>query len=504
MDDLKVTIHTFSPEDTKEFTLFIQRNKKKKDRKDFELFKLLQQKQVLSGQQIMERLYPGEPNPSAYYALRKRLMQHLTDFIVLKQMDEDPTAGSTIMGQLSMARYLLEVGAERLAWNTLRKAERLASENEQFGLLNTIYNLQVERADSEFASDLDEIIRRRNLNKEAAEEEERANIASSLIYRRLNQSRGQGRNLQFDAVVQAVLQEYGLTQAVSQRPALFFKLMAITRTAVLARRDFFSFEPFIIEQYQAMAASPGFSLAHQFYKIQLLYMIAHVLYRNRKFSQSNTYLEELHQTLQGPAKNYFTVFYPKYLFLKTANDAFLNNLAQSVQLLENLLRPNKITLPPKEFLTARLGLSFLYFAQDAYSKANNCLLQINHSDKWCERIMGREWVLKKKMGELIIQYEIGNLDLALDWVKALERSFEDLLCQEVYKNARSFLQLISFLILQPNMATRKDFFQQVEESLDFVPPEHEDLQAMSFYAWLKSKMLGRKYYEVLLELAHAA
>ena len=29
-----------------------------------------------------------------------------------------------------------------------------------------------------------------------------------------------------------------------------------------------------------------------------------------------------------------------------------------------------------------------------------------------------------------------------------------------------------------------------------------DIQAMSFYAWLKSKMLRRLYYKVLLELAH--
>jgi hypothetical protein len=230
-------------------------------------------------------------------------------------------------------------------------------------------------------------------------------------------------------------------------------------------------------------------------------MIAHVLYRNRKFSQSNKYLDELYAALQGDAKSYFTSFYPKYIFLKTANDAFLRNITQSVALLEDLINNHGNLLNQRDGLTARLGLSFLYFAQDAYQKANKVLIQINHSDKWCEKIMGKEWVLKKCLGEIIIQYEFGNLDLALDRVKAVCHSFQDLLGQEVYKNVSAFLHLLEQLILQPDAATRRAFFKEVEQALEFVPYEREDLQAISYYAWLKSKMVSRRYYDVLLELA---
>lgn len=230
-------------------------------------------------------------------------------------------------------------------------------------------------------------------------------------------------------------------------------------------------------------------------------MIAHVLYRNRKFSQSNHYLAELEAALQGEAKSYFAAIYPKYIFLKTANDAFLRNLPQSIALLNDLITTRATLLNQRDMLTARLGLSFLYFAQDAYQPANKVLLAINHSDKWCEKLMGKEWVLKKNLGELIIQYEFGNLDLALTKVKAIERNFSDLLTQPVYKNVGPFLQLLEQLILQPDAATRKAFFRQVEAALEFLPPEKEDLQAISYYAWLKSKMVSRRYYDVLLELA---
>jgi hypothetical protein len=277
--------------------------------------------------------------------------------------------------------------------------------------------------------------------------------------------------------------------------------MTIARSAVLARKDFFTFEPYIIHQYQLAAANHGFSPAHQYYRISLLYMIAHVLYRNRKFAQSNQYLAELEAALRGEAKTYFSTLYPKYVFLKTANDAFQRNLPQSISLMEQLIHTQGSLLTPRDMLTARLGLSFLYFAQGAYQKANNFLQYINHSDKWCERMMGKEWVLKKNLGEVLIQYEFGNLDLALDKVKTIERSFKQLLSQPVYKNVGAFLQVLQLLILQPDAATHKSFSRQVEATLDFLPLEKEDLQAMSYYAWLKSKMVSRPYYEVLLELA---
>jgi hypothetical protein len=282
---------------------------------------------------------------------------------------------------------------------------------------------------------------------------------------------------------------------------LFYRLMSITRSAVLARKDFYSFEPFIISQYQLVALNHGFSPAHQQYKVSLLYMIAHVLYRNRKFSQSNEYLAQLLAALQGEAKACFGTFYSRYIFLKTANDAFLGQADQSIALMEDLLARHAGILSQRDNLTARLGLSFLYFAKEAYQKANKLLLQINHSDKWFEKVMGKEWVLRKCLGELIIQYEFGNLDLALDKVKACQKIFADLLGQPVYKNVRAFLDLLEQLIDQPHEVTHKAFLRKVEDTLHFVPLEREDLQAMSFYAWLKAKMVNRPYYQVLQELA---
>jgi hypothetical protein len=44
------------------------------------------------------------------------------------------------------------------------------------------------------------------------------------------------------------------------------------------------------------------------------------------------------------------------------------------------------------------------------------------------------------------------------------------------------------------------FYRLVESSFEWVPFEQEDIQAVSFYAWLKSKMQRKNYYGILMEL----
>ena len=40
----------------------------------------------------------------------------------------------------------------------------------------------------------------------------------------------------------------------------------------------------------------------------------------------------------------------------------------------------------------------------------------------------------------------------------------------------------------------------VDSAFEFKPIAQEDLQAMTFYAWLKSKWVGQKPYDVLMGL----
>src|SRR5210317_1764991 len=116
MDTLKLIVKTMKSQEKKDFRNFIHSQKKLENRKDLELFDLISNE---NDEQNLELALYGKSNKVAYHALRKRLTRKLTDFIVLKRLEEDTTTSSSLMGLISLARYLFERRAEALAWDYL-------------------------------------------------------------------------------------------------------------------------------------------------------------------------------------------------------------------------------------------------------------------------------------------------------------------------------------------------------------------------------------------------
>ena len=515
MDDLRLTLQTLPPDDRRDLERFIQwQRRKATGRQDLRLLELLLNPKEFKAEELIKKLYPEEPNPVAYYALRKRLLRYLTDFLLLRQRQHDATAATSVRGQLTLAQYLFGAGVPRLAWSLLRKAEKLAFDNEQYESLNAVYNLQIQYANSPHAEPLDAIIERRHRNKKAADEEERAAIADSLLRQRLRQARLRGRGaVAADEVVRNILIEYDLQEAFARSPSLLTRLMSITRNAVLARGDFATFAPYIERCYGLMARRHGFAPAHRGHQLRLLYMLAHALYRSRRFPESVAYLEQGLAVLAATPGRQFAELRPRLTFLLAANYAFLRRNRDSISLLEEALKA-KPPLLPAEHLTASFQLTFHYFAEGNYHKANQILIGLDRTDHWLEQNLGLEWLLNRNIGEMLIQLELGNPEQALTRLRAVERRLHEQFPAAAatattpaeplggpYHSVLMYLGFVHEIINNPAVATQPKFAAKVAGIPNFLAGEREDLQVLSFYAWLRARVLGKPYYEVLVQLA---
>ena len=518
MDDLRLILLTLGPDDRRDFPHFVQRQRHQAaGRQDLRLLQLLMQARELSPAQLIAQLYPGEPNPVAYYAVRRRLLRQLTDYLVLRQHQHDATAATTVRGQLTLAQYLLEAGVPRLAWAMLRKAEKLAQASEQYEPLNAVYNLQIQFADSSHAPPLPDIIRRRHLNKKAADEEERAGIADALLRQRLREARTKGRAaVPFDQMVEQILKEYDLQEAFARSPSLLCRLMSIARSAMLVRRDFVGFAPFMERCYRLMERRHGFAAAHRAYQLRLLYMLAHTLYRARRFSDSVTYLEQARALLAHPeTRRAAAAIGPRLTFLLAANYAFLRRNPDSIALLTETLKARP-ALSETDQLTARLQLAFHQFAENQFVKANQSIVGLGRTDHWLEQHLGLEWLLKKSLGELLIYFELGHADLALARLRHLRELLHERFpaCEATaeqpavpaggaYRYVLVYLSLVREILDDPDVARQPDYRTRLRQMPSLPPAESEDLQSQSFFAWLRARSEGRPYYEVLLEVAGA-
>lgn len=506
MDNLRSILDTFSEEEQKALHAFVQRQKIRKNRKDLQLLELLQEETTYNGKELLLKLYPKTKNKVAYHALRRRLMQHFIDFITLSRSTDQTIEGTDIMGIISLCHYLFEVNLENIAWKYLKKAEYQAQENEQYHLLNSIYNLALANTDNEFAPPFEKLLELRNQNKIFAEQEERAHIANCILKNKLTEAKREGKVLDFDKITTQILEEWDLTQAVSERPRIRFNLLSIARNAVVAKKDYYNFEFFLRANYDELISDTMISEKNQYYRLSLLYMLAHVLYRNKKFKESLKYLDEFKNILESSSKSsksYKTSFYSKFILLTAANLAFTKEREKAIQLLENLLKKNKAILSTNDILNTHLNLVFYHFQKDNFKQAHKVLLDFGHSDAWVEKKMGKEWVVRKWLIEAVLQFELKNDDIARKIISKIKQKYASLLVQSNNQNSKPFLNLLEEYMRYPQRVTQPDFSEKVQKVITFAESsQQEDLQEMAFYAWLKSKMEKRNYYETLLELAN--
>ena len=114
--------------------------------------------------------------------------------------------------------------------------------------------------------------------------------------------------------------------------------------------------------------------------------------------------------------------------------------------------------------------------------------------------MGKEWVLKKSIMEVILHIELEEQSLVDSRLRYLQRSFRDVLIQPKYKRVATYIKFLRRIGDAPIPNKMELIEKEIEGSFEWIPMEREDLQAIAFYAWLKSKVTNKTQYELLLEL----
>ena len=108
--------------------------------------------------------------------------------------------------------------------------------------------------------------------------------------------------------------------------------------------------------------------------------------------------------------------------------------------------------------------------------------------------------MKKNIIEILLLIELDRLELVLNRFERFSRNFSARLNEFGEGRVLVFMDFVKKYYADPDSVTTEAFEAMVERSFEWVGREQEDIFVMSFYAWLKSKMLKRPLYEVTLEL----
>lgn len=495
MNDLNAIISTFSTEESLSFISYLEKKNKRTDTKNIQLFKFLL-KDTYNSKDICYNLY-GNKNANAYHALRKRLYQSIIDFIATMSLQEENSSNMQIIKYILASRKCFAHKQYKVAFKILDKAELLATENHLFPYLNEIYHTKIQYAYVNPAISLEEIISKFKKNQENHFLEDELNMVYAKVRKTLNSITYQGAIIDFQTILNNILKEHNISINKSMSFKSLYQLMSIFGLSAFITNDYLKTEPFLINTYKTIVNHKNKEKS-VYYHIQILYLIANTLFRNKKFEDSQYYLGLMHQEMQNLKRKYYNTFKLKHALLLALNfnysnrqDDAINNLTPFI----NIKHEDSETL-----LDIHLSLVMFYFQKKNYKQASSILSKFHHTDRWYIERSGKEWAIKKNLIDILLNIELENIDLVESRLLSFKRTYTNYLKDIKQDRVLTYLNLVENYYKNPEIITSIKFKETVENSFEWIEKQREDIFVMSFYAWLKSKMENKNLFETTLNL----
>jgi tetratricopeptide (TPR) repeat protein len=283
-----------------------------------------------------------------------------------------------------------------------------------------------------------------------------------------------------------------------RNPMSALRVVELCRSVIISAKEYGKFKPFLIRIYNYLQRNNLLNETNKIIERDFLFMITHTLYRSKDFEGASNFLKELETSLDFSGE-IFDLLLGKAISLKAAILFCQGRVEESIVILKRTLDNKTIRIDPKEKLNMEVNLGVYYFFSKKYVECNHYIQRLPLKSASMEALLGQEWFFKRDLIEVIVQSELEKVDIAHQRLRAVRRDYDELLAEPNYKRAGEFINLIEIYFQSPEKIRTPEFMAQVEKIRSGWHNQAEDIQALMFFSWYRSKMLGRDCYELFLE-----
>ena len=503
MDQLYELLNSFSPNEEKLLKKHLSHKSTSESRKDLQLLELMLTRDKMPNEQIIQEIY-GEGKEKdkavahAYHQLRLRLNEKIEDFI-LQQAHKKEDKELLIFKYLLVARLLLGKKRDESGWHYLKKAEDLAIEVKRYELQIRIYTLQIDYASTQPLLMVEHLIKKRDDSLNMVTKDGKLSAALALINEKISTAKAFNKNIDVHQIAKEVLEKFNIENLTVQEPLFKYSLAMIICLSLNEKKEYQALVTYLTEVYEEMLHLRMFNMDNHILKVKLLGYICLNAFKSRNFNLCEKYIN----TLNNELLRYTKYKFPDYnLGILVSADMYIYTgryiIAQ--RLLEELLKNKGKSLSITESKDFLNNLAHISFIEEKYSKAIQYLIQLENTEKSILKHIGIDGIFKIFMTEYIIRFEIGDYDYVYHKLRAVEKRFTKFLADPAHLREKIFMKLFKKLNRNIDLLRDKDFIEEVNNFIYMKPIEPGDTEFISFNAWLKAKVEGRKYYDVFLEM----
>lgn len=482
--NLKDLILLLNSDERIAFITFLHSRNKRKSTRNIDLFEAY----VLGKEEKIKT----EIGANAFGVLKKRLKDALVDFLGSHRLWKEEQEGVEIYQYMTIGKRLIEERKYKSGYNLLRKAEKLALTEEHWTYLNELYHIYIEYSSSPGSPSLEVLMEKHQHNQKRFIQQENLNLAYAMIKRKFLESEFEGENQDMETVIANVYAQFQISDEMGYSLKSLYQLSQIADIYGATTLNYHKSDQFFADHINALKVDNKARSWKLKYQFDLYYSIANVYFRKRDFEKCGFYIDILNQLLLGFKGKAFKSNQLRLQMLKALNLNYSGAYLEALKELEGVQGSDDLS-----FILIR---SMIWFQQGELRKTKTELASLQRSDRYYINQKGVEMVMRKNMIEILLYFDLNDPDYVESRMKSFHRKFKAEMNQPKYENVKSFLNLISVLNENPELKSDDDFLEKVELSINWKSAEEEDIFFISFYAWLKSKMLGTDLYQQTLEL----
>ena len=489
MHHISQIIQTLSPEDKKIFITGLKLRNKRNDTKNIELFRLMDTQDIPKNAELV--LY-GKRAKGAYHALCKRLHDALIDFIASKKIEESTSKEMNALKLVLASRSLFQHQKIPIAFKTLTKAQLIAEKHSLFNVLNEVYQLQLTHGHLSNSIDFQKVLKKFKSNKANIQREENLNLFYATIQEELTHN-----DPGVSDIIERNLGLFNISITKNLSYHSLFKILQISNQVANITRNYYEILDFIEAARKKIATTERVQDEHLYAHIQILYYLSNTYFRIKKFKKSATYLKDMEHHMQLQNRKYFPVFYCQKYLLENLLHIYTNNLPQAIQNFEKF-DFNKFKNEEEYIHDLKLTYIVALFLDEQFNTALKIYRDFYHSDTWYSKRLGFIWVIKKNLLEILLLIELDYIDLVESRSKSFRKKHSAHLIEHGEKRIVNYVKLVAQYHNDKQSIHSQEFRKKLVAILN-IDTKEVDIFAISFYAWLMSKVKSENTYSTCLE-----
>lgn len=454
------------------------------ERKDIKLFDYIKDKNETNDETLSNLLYPNEENKNAYYRLKNRLLEDVSESLLMQYGNKE----EQIKYLLWIAQTHLFINRQQkdIALYFLKKAEKKALELEDYEILDVIYTKFIFLLAEPDSPENPEpyIIKRRENNINLQKDKEISEILAAATYRlRISQNFKLNEANDIFSLLEQTIQQFNEDEKIARSKFFKKKLYSAIANTLLQKADYHNLQHYVSVTFNEFEANNYFDKNSHDFKLKMLVYLGNALFKIQNYKDSLLIAEKIKLEMQ----EYHGFLYNKYAFF------FYNLLVMNYSVLDSkkaidiLLEVDNLNLIPKNNFYSQfifLNLSVLYFNNYQFDNAIKALLKFYADENF--KLADENFKMKIAVSEVIMRYEAKEY-LILEYIIAqVNRNHKAQLNFAGNERDKEILKLILLFLKTPNLKHDEKLKKRVISFFSLTAsPAILDKEVLNYNEWLK-------------------